>query len=155
MFRVSARQIIWGGNYFDLPPRRGFAIWDKLNPDGVSFASCEYAWISWPVNARIFRGAPTQRHNRHGELYRRFHPTQKPEALYRWLLGLFAAPGEMVLDTHAGSCSLLVAAWQCGHPAVGIELDASYCERAVERLELEMSQPKLFGAPQMEQAALW
>jgi len=143
LFRVSERQIVWGGNYFGLPPARGFAVWDKLVPDAVSFASAEYAWLSWPVNARIFRGAPVQYHNSHGEKCRRFHPPQKPEALYRWLLRLWGRAGDVVLDTHAGSCSSQVACYQMGFPATGIELDPEYCAKAVERLEVEMAQPRL------------
>ena len=141
LFRVTKRQIIWGGNYFNLPARRGFLIWDKLFSDKVSFASCEYAWVSWPINAKIFRGAPVlKKHNRHGELFERFHPTQKPAALYRWILELFSSENDKILDTHAGSCSLLVACHQIGRTAVGIEIDKEYCHKSVERLNIEMEQ---------------
>ena len=144
LFRISERQIVWGGNYFPLPSRRGFVIWDKKIPNEVSFASCEYGWVSWPMNAKIFRRYPPQSHVQRDELCKRFHPTQKPEALYCWLLQMFAKPGDHILDTHAGSCTSLVAAYQMGFPAVGIEIDAGYCEKAVERLEMEMQQGKLF-----------
>jgi site-specific DNA-methyltransferase (adenine-specific) len=70
LFRVSENQIIWGGNYFPLPPTRGFIIWDKKQPEGVSFASCEFAWSSFDRSAKTFYFSPMQ------DKYR-FHPTQK------------------------------------------------------------------------------
>ena len=78
--RCSKNQIIWGGNYYDLPPCRGFIIWDKKQPEDISFASCEFAWTSFDTSARTFYYSPLQ------EKGQRIHPTQKPVALYEWLL---------------------------------------------------------------------
>ena len=78
--RCSKNQIIWGGNYYDLPPCRGFVIWDKKQPEDISFASCEFAWTSFDTSARTFYYSPLQ------EKGQRIHPTQKPVALYEWLL---------------------------------------------------------------------
>lgn len=78
--RCSKNQIIWGGNYYDLPPCRGFVIWDKKQPEDISFASCEFAWTSFDTSARTFYYSPLQ------EKGKRIHPTQKPVALYEWLL---------------------------------------------------------------------
>ena len=75
LFRVSKEQIIWGGNYFGLPPTRGFIIWDKKQPQNISFASCEFAWSSFDRSAKTFYYSPMQEKNR-------FHPTQKPIQLY-------------------------------------------------------------------------
>lgn len=74
--RCSKNQIIWGGNYYDLPPCRGFVIWDKKQPEDISFASCEFAWTSFDTSARTFYYSPLQ------EKGQRIHPTQKPVALY-------------------------------------------------------------------------
>lgn len=81
LFRVSKNQIIWGGNYFALPPTRCFAIWRKLTiSEKFSMAMCEYAWTSFNDNAKVFEAPPQ------GNGEARFHPTQKPVPLYRWLL---------------------------------------------------------------------
>ena len=81
LFRVSKNQIIWGGNYFNLPPTRCFIVWDKKNiSEDFSMAMCEYAWCSFNDNAKIFRHIPQGNTNES-----RMHPTQKPVALYEWL----------------------------------------------------------------------
>src|SRR5699024_2357991 len=101
---ASSDQIIWGGNYFDLPPSQGFIIWDKKQPEDFSSAMCEYAWLSKQEPAKIFREWVVI--NGDGK---KIHPTQKPIKLYRWLLQNYATEGDRILDTHGGSMSLAIA----------------------------------------------
>ena len=137
LFRVSRNQIIWGGNYFLLPPTRCFVIWKKLTiSENFSMAMCEYAWTSFDDNAKIFEHAPQDPE--------RFHPTQKPVALYTWLLNRYAKEGDKILDTHAGSASSLVACQRGGFKYVGFEIDPIYYTKAKERLDLESKQISIF-----------
>lgn len=137
LFRVSQNQIIWGGNYFSLPPTRCFLIWEKLTiSENFTMAMCEYAWTSFNDNAKLFKYAPQDKE--------RFHPTQKPVALYEWVISRYAKDGDKILDTHAGSGSCLVAAYNLGHEYLGIELDPYYFQKAEERLETIKSQMRLF-----------
>ena len=138
--RVSKDQIIWGGNYFDLPPTRCFVVWDKGIPEKFSMAMCEYAWTSFNSNAKLFHYLPQGKKGAE-----RFHPTQKPVALYSWLLKLYAKRGMKILDTHAGSASSLVACHRAGLDAWGFEIDPEYFRMANERLERECAQVGLFG----------
>lgn len=140
LFRVSKHQIIWGGNYFILPPSRGFVVWRKTTvAETFSMAMCEYAWVSFNTNAKIFDAAPQGT-----SCDPRIHPTQKPLALYQWLLARYAKPGYRILDTHAGSASCLVACHQAGYEFMGFEIDAGYYTKAQARLEKEKSQTSLF-----------
>jgi site-specific DNA-methyltransferase (adenine-specific) len=138
LYRVSKNQIIWGGNYFPLPPSRCFLIWDKQQPDGVSFADAEFAWTSFDASAKTFRMRPQ---NADPE---RIHPTQKPVALYRWLLERYAKPGQTVLDTHLGSGSHAIAAHYAGVHLTACEIDADYFAAAQERIARETRQTTLF-----------
>ena len=135
LFRVSKEQIIWGANYFVMKPTRCFLIWDKKQPEGVSFASCEYAWTSFDRSAKTFYKSPIN-----AEKGKRFHPTQKPVALYKWLLTNYAKQGDLILDTHVGSASSLIACYDLGFDAVGFELDEDYYRESKQRLERFMSQ---------------
>jgi site-specific DNA-methyltransferase (adenine-specific) len=138
--RVSRNQIIWGGNYFALPPTRGFVVWDKQNiSETFSMAMCEYAWTSFNVNAKIIKAIPQ---GLPGE--KRFHPTQKPVKLYGKLLDMFAKAGDKILDTHAGSASCLVACRRAGLEFCGFEINVDYFAMAQERLEEESAQVTLF-----------
>lgn len=143
--RVSRNQIIWGGNYFDLPPTRCFVVWDKRQSEDFSMAMAEYAWTSFNQNAKIFYGSPqgTARE-------KRFHPTQKPIALYTWLLKRYAEPGFRILDTHAGSASSLVACHRAGLEYWGFEIDAEYYRLARERLERVTAQVGMFDLVEPE-----
>lgn len=139
LFRVSKHQIIWGGNYYILPPSRGFVIWRKTTvSESFSMAMCEYAWLSLNTNSKIFDCAPQGTRSN-----RRFHPTQKPVALYKWLLTNYAKPGDKILDTHVGSASSLVACHDMGFDAVGFELDADYYAKAKQRLDDFMAHPRI------------
>ena len=135
--RVSKNQIIWGGNYFDLPPTKCFLIWDKINDDR-DFAECEYAWTSFDTVARMFRMRPQ---NMDGG---KIHPTQKPSKLYRWLLNDYAKEGDKILDTHGGSASLGVACIDYKFEAVICEIDKDYYEAAVKRLKNHVAQTVIF-----------
>ena len=138
LFRVSKNQIIWGGNYFDLPPTKCFLIWDKRQPEGVSFASCEFAWTSYNDVAKTFYMSPMHTGDE------RIHPTQKPVALYSWILCKYAKKGYKILDTHAGSASSLIACYNHDLDFIGFELDTHYYRLANERLLCEMAQLRLF-----------
>ena len=136
LFRVSRNQIIWGGNYFDLPPTRCFLIWKKLTiSESFSMAMAEYAWTSFKGNAKVFECAPQGTSKD-----QRFHPTQKPVALYSWICGLYCKPGMRVLDTHVGSASSLIAFHRAGLEYWGFEIDENYYNKARERLENEQRQ---------------
>lgn len=140
LFRVSKRQIVWGGNYFDLPPTRCFLVWDKSNiPDGFSMAQCEYAWCSFNANAKIFRA-----HSGGNANYVRFHPTQKPVALYVWILENFAQKGWRLLDTHGGSMDSAIAAYRLGYDMDICEINDVYFEKGKANVEREMRQLNLF-----------
>jgi len=137
LFRVSKNQIIWGGNYFGLPPNRNFIIWKKLTiSEGFSMAMAEYAWCSIQGNSKIFECAPQDS--------KRFHPTQKPVKLYSWLLQNYAKPGDRILDTHGGSGSICIAAHDLGYDLDWMELDKDYYDAAVKRYEKHKSQPDMF-----------
>ncbi|MEG2703223.1 MAG: DNA methyltransferase, partial [Clostridia bacterium] len=134
--RVSKDQIIWGGNYFNLPPTRCFLIWRKLTiSEKFTMAMCEYAWTSYNANAKWIELAPQGNVNE-----KRFHPTQKPVALYTWCLSLFAKKGFRILDTHAGSASSLIACHRAGLEAWGFEIDKTYYDKAKQRLDVETAQ---------------
>ena len=145
LFRISKNQIVWGGNYMTefLPPRMGWIVWDKGQRD-FSLADGELAWTSFNKALRIFemsRGEMLAKNNKEGG---RFHPTQKPVKLYKWLLHNYANPGDLILDTHVGSASSLIACHLLGFDAVGFELDEGYYKESKERLERVMNQCLLF-----------
>ena len=137
LFRVSVNQIIWGGNYFELPPTRGILCWDKMQMM-PTFSRWEYGWTSFDKPAKTFecRSQATDE--------ARFHPTQKPIALYEWLLTHYAKPGDKILDTHVGSTSSLVACHNMGFDYIGFEIDSDYWKAATERLEAVKSQVRLW-----------
>lgn len=140
LFRVSKNQIIWGGNYLNLPPCRCFLVWRKLSiSEAFSMAMCEYAWTSFNANAKWFECAPQ---GKKGDP--RFHPTQKPIALYAWILNNYAKQGDTILDTHLGSGSSAIAAWELGFEFTGIEIDEEYYNNAVKRFKTHTAQQKLF-----------
>ena len=124
-----------GGNYYNLPPCRCFVVWDKLQPF-ENFSRCEYAWTSFKAPAKIFAFD-----NRYPG---KIHPTQKPVALYEWLLDKYAKPGDIILDTHVGSASSLIACHKMRHNFVGFEIDPEYYSQAKERLDAEMAQMSIY-----------
>ena len=119
LFRVSRDQIIWGGNYFDLPPTRCFLVWRKLSiSENFSMAMAEYAWTSFKGNAKVFEAAPQGTSKE-----QRFHPTAKPIKLYEWIIDRYAKPGMKILVTHVGSASSLIACHRAGLEYWGFEIE--------------------------------
>jgi len=129
LFRISQNQIIWGGNNFNLPTSEYFIIWDKINPLEFSFAMCELAWTNCRKPAKMFR------YNSINESKDRIHPTQKPVALYKWLLMNYAKQGDKIIDTHVGSASSFIAAYDMGFDILGFEIDKDYFDMANKRIE--------------------
>ena len=135
LFRVSKNQIIWGGNYFPLKPSRCILCWDKVQP-WENFSQIELAWTSFDSPAQIFKFD-----NRTGD---KIHPTQKPVALYKWILSKYAKQGQTILDTHLGSGSSAIAAHDYGYEFTGIELDSEYYEAAKKRISEHQRQLSMF-----------
>lgn len=158
LFRVSKNQIIFGGNYFVREIARDsqcWIVWDKCHPDGIKFADAELAWTSFDRATRIFhflwngmcQGIPgngTKMQGNKALSEKRIHPTQKPIALYEWILTKFANPGDKILDTHLGSGSSRIAAYNLGFDFVGYEIDKEYFDRQEERFEAHSAQLSLF-----------
>ena len=141
--RVSKNQIIWGANYFidklQNPNSKNWIVWDKLFSNNVSFASAELAWSNLDSTVKIYRQSPNSSN--------RIHPTQKPVALYKWLLNNYAKQGDLILDTHVGSASSLIACYDLGFDAVACELDKDYYNESNKRLDYFMKQPKIVDIP--------
>lgn len=137
LFRVSRNQIIWGGNYFYLPPTRCFLIWDKKQPENVTFASSELAWTSFNQSTKTFY------YSMNHDKDCRVHPTQKPVALYAWIFSRYAKPGDKILDTHLGSGSSRIAAYDAGLDFVGCEIDKDYFKAQEERFAAHSAQIKI------------
>jgi site-specific DNA-methyltransferase (adenine-specific) len=128
MMRISKNQIIWGGNYFPLPPTRCFVCWDKVQP-WENFSQCEFAWTSFNYPAKMFRfdNRTTQK----------IHPTQKPTELYAYLLRTFAKEGDKIFDPYLGSGSSRIAAYKMGFDFVGCEIDERFFRLSDERFKEE------------------
>ena len=154
LMRVSKNQIIFGCNYFDYPLIGGRIVWDKCN-EGSDQSDAEIAYCSMNNRVDIFRymwrgmfqgksiteGTTQQGNKRLNE--KRIHPTQKPVALYEWLLSRYAKPNDIILDTHVGSASSLIACYNTNHKFVGFELDEYYYKVSKQRLDTEMAQMRL------------
>ena len=158
LFRISKNQIIWGGNYFELPPCYGYVIWDKEIPEGLSFSDCEMAWHSFKKAPKMFR------YSAYLDKKSKFHPTQKPVKLYEWLLINYAQrkcnhkhseqerefctdcrnQDVKILDTHLGSGSIAIACHRLGFDLTACELDKEYYDKAMKRLKEHTAQQRLF-----------
>jgi len=136
LWRVSKNQIVWGGNNFSLPETEYFLIWDKQQTVD-NFAAAEYAWVSMGLKkpAKIYRYGIHQ-HNHTDKI----HPTQKPVALYKWLLHNYAKEGDKILDTHLGSGSIAIACHDYGFDLVASEIDEEYYEAAMKRFKNHTAQ---------------
>lgn len=143
LFRISQNQIIWGANNFILPETEYFIVWDKMQTVD-NFASAEYAWTNCKVPAKVFRYSIHKEMADRKQNGGKIHPTQKPVKLYKWLLHNYAKPGDLILDTHVGSASSLIACYDLGFDAVGFELDKDYYEASKKRLEEFIAQGRLF-----------
>jgi site-specific DNA-methyltransferase (adenine-specific) len=139
LFRVSKNTIIWGANHFgNMPPSPCWIVWDKGQRE-FSLADAELAWASFNTSVRVFdysRGRANQEN--------KIHSCQKPVALYKWLLKNYAKEGDKILDTHLGSQSSRIAAFDMGFDFTGYELDKDYFEAGNKRFEQHKSQLKLF-----------
>lgn len=151
LFRVANHQIIWGANYYTkhLSSTNHWIVWDKKRDWPTQHASeGELAWHSFNIPLRIYaeiwNGACCR--NRSG-----IHPHEKPVSLYEWLLLNYAKPGQHILDTHAGSQSLRIAAWKCGMHYTGMEIDPEYYADGNKRFEDFIRKPTLFPLPQAAQ----
>lgn len=138
--RVSKNQIIFGANYFGLPPTRCFVVWRKTNIplEGFTMSPVEYAWTSFNRNAVMYECGSSFVANSGKE--QRFHPTQKPVELYAWLYRTFAQKGDKILDTHLGSGSSRIAAYDLGFDFVGYEISKYYFEKEEERFARHTAQ---------------
>lgn len=146
LFRISKNQIIFGCNYFDYPFGSGRIVWDKCNGSS-SFSDCELAYTSFHDSVRLFRymwngmmqgKSISEGHIQQGNKKlneKRIHPTQKPVNLYRWLVQKYLKPGQLVLDTHVGSGSSLIAFEEYDLQYVGYEVDNNYYDLARLRVE--------------------
>jgi len=144
--RVAKKMIIWGGNYFldNLGATECFIVWDKRRR-GLNFADCELAWTNIKQPCRIFEfkwNGMLQENMKDKEF--RIHPTQKPVALYKWLLDKYSQPNDIILDTHVGSASSLIACRETGHKYVGFEIDPDYYAMAKKRLDAAEAQGNIF-----------
>ncbi len=138
--RVSAHQIVWGGNYMveNLGSTPCWVIWDKMQE--FSGAVFEMAWTSFDTPAKAFRMSRVEAYTHQVKI----HPTQKPVALYRWLLKNYAKPGQKILDTHLGSMSSVIACIEEGYSITGCELDKDYYDAGMKRVQNHLAQQKLF-----------
>jgi len=145
--RISSNQIIWGANYYPehLTPSMGWIFWYKMQ-DNFSFSDGEFAFTSFNVKARIFKYARGMESgfSPGGCAEPNIHPTQKPVALYKWLLTKYAKPGQSILDTHFGSLSIGIACHDLGYDLTAYEIDEEYFRAGKERLERHQRQEQLF-----------
>ena len=138
LFRVSKRQIIWGGNYFPYIWKngcRGLITWDKMVYI-PTMSQIEYAWYSEDKLPKLIKINNTD--------INRLHPTQKPVQLYNWLLDTYAEEGHKILDTHLGSGSIALACHNRGYDLTACELDPVYYEKALKRLKIHKQQLTIF-----------
>lgn len=138
LYRVSKNQIIFGANNFSLPQFKGFVVWDKCMPKNFTMSMAEIASLSDGLStiSKIIKI------DVHGQ--DRIHPTQKPVALYEWLLKNYAKEGDKILDTHLGSGSIAIACHYMGFDLTGCELDEEYFNQAMERIKNQTRQQVLF-----------
>ena len=147
LFRVSKNQIIWGGNYFELPPTRGVVVWDKKQP-WDNFSQVELAWTSFDCPAKIFRHS-----NRGGDnLLEKIHPTEKPYYLYQFCIKNFAKEGDKIFDPGMGSQMSRIVAYDMGFDYYGCDNDPIYFEDGCKRFKKHIKKGLLFrnNKPQVE-----
>ena len=128
VIQAGAVAVVWGGNYFDLPPSQCFLVWDKVQPQDFSLAMCEQAWTNKKGPAKLYRQSVLS--------YRKEHPTQKPVELMKWCIEQAAVPPRgTILDAFMGSGTTGVAAVQMGRKFIGIEREPKYFDIACRRIE--------------------
>jgi site-specific DNA-methyltransferase (adenine-specific) len=147
LFRVSKNQMIWGMNNFKLPETEYFIVWDKKQPCN-NFARCELAWTNIKKPSKIFEYAYWGGMKKHIEF--NIHPTQKPIALYKWLLQNYAKPGQKIFDSHVGSGSIRIACHDLSFDFEGCELDKDYWEDQEKRFNNHTRQQELFPKDEIQ-----
>ena len=150
--RISREQIIWGANNFQLPQFMGFVVWEKGIPENFTMSMAEIASLSEGLGtvSKIFRFRASGQNNR-------IHPTQKPVALYKWLLQNYAKQGDKIFDSHVGSGSIRIACHDMGYHFEGCEIDKDYWEAQEARYKEHAQQQTLFDPIELdvpEQASL-
>jgi len=143
IIRTSKEQIIFGGNYFELPPSSCWIVWDKENGND-DFADCELAWTSFKSAVRIFHyrwAGMLQGDMRHKE--KRCHPTQKPLPLMKWIVEKYTKEGDTILDPFMGSGTTGVACKMLNRNFIGIEIDETYFKLAEKRIGEWQGQERL------------
>ena len=141
MFRISKNQIICGGNYFCLPPTRGFIIWDKIKY-APSFSQCEFIWTSFDIPAKIFSFCSNGGFVV-SKIDYKIHPTQKPVKLYEWIIKNYAKVGDIICDPFFGSGACIVACIRTCHQFVGFENEKSFFSSAETRIKNAQMQGKI------------
>ena len=144
--RISKNQIVWGANYFPalwLKGCKGFIFWYKGNPV-PNFSDGELAYTSFNKVAKQFDYRYYGGLEGNTSASDKIHPTQKPVALYEWLLMNYAKEGDKILDTHLGSGSIAIACHNLGYDLTGYEIDTDYYEAAIKRLKQHQSQIRMF-----------
>jgi DNA modification methylase len=135
--------ILWGGNYFNVPPARGWLVWDKLNSG--NFADCELAWTNLPMSVRIYRHMWNGMLRDSEKSTPRVHPTQKPIALMKWCISHAKVPPKLVVDPFMGSSPVGIACSDLNIPYIGIEKMDRFFDVACERIENAQRQEALFA----------
>jgi len=143
LFRISKFQIIWGANNFILPTTEYFLIWNKKQTV-ENFASAEYAWTNIKKPAQIFDYSIHKTMADRKEEGGKIHPTQKPVALYKWILDKYAKENDKILDTHLGSGSIAIACHDYGFELTACELDKEYYDKSIQRIKDHVAQQRLF-----------
>jgi site-specific DNA-methyltransferase (adenine-specific) len=146
LFRISKNQIVWGGNYFNLPLSRCWVIWNKDNP-AKNFSSIEMAWTSFDIHPKYYYyawGGLADGIKGRNKKEKSIHPTQKPIELYSFLLNEFTEKGDKILDTHLGSGSIAIACHNRKFDLTACELDEEYYNAAIKRINNHTSQLQMF-----------
>ena len=143
MVQIAQHSILWGGNYFKLPPSQCFLVWDKQQPQNFSLAMCEQAWTNLKKPAKLFRQSVLS--------YKKDHPTQKPIELMEWCIDQLPDTALSIVDPFMGSGTTGIAALRKGRKFIGIEREPSYFEVACERIRTATMQASLF-APELPPA---
>jgi site-specific DNA-methyltransferase (adenine-specific)/modification methylase len=133
----STYAIIWGGNYFNLPPSQGFFIWNKLQPENFSLAMVEMAWTNIKTPAKMFKQSVTN--------YAKEHPTQKPVNLMEWCISKLPKESNSIFDPFMGSGTTGIACMNMGKTFIGIEKEQKYFDIACQRIEYAQKQERLFA----------
>ena len=153
LYRISKNQIIWGCNYYaKYIPDVGRIVWDKKN-DASTFSKAEIASKSFSLGVDMFRyewNGMLQGDMKNKET--RIHPTQKPVALYKWLLKNYAEPNDKIFDSHVGSGSIRIACHDMGFDFEGCEIDKDYWQAQEERYNTHIQQSDLFSPEVMQES---